>query len=119
MEITVDNILTAPWPVNETELACVLRSTLDGIRFLRDQGRALATLGPDTVWLSKRGQVRLASVEQSYQIKTSDMNADTLKSTALATVMRSLMATSAGQGRWSSEAQLPWKTCPSSHWMCQ
>ncbi|GKZ98173.1 hypothetical protein AnigIFM59636_002406 [Aspergillus niger] len=32
------------------------------------------------------------------------MNADTLRLTALATVMRSLMATSAGQGRWSSEA---------------
>ncbi|KAI3038669.1 hypothetical protein CBS147353_11907 [Aspergillus niger] len=57
------------------------------------------------IWLKKRGQVRLAGVEQSYQIKTSDMNADTLKSTALATVMRSMMATDAGHGRWSSEAQ--------------
>ncbi|BCR99745.1 uncharacterized protein AKAW2_50087A [Aspergillus luchuensis] len=103
--ITVDNILTAPWPVNETELACVVCLTLDGIRFLRDQGRALATLGPDTVWLNKRGQVRLAGVEQSYQIKTSDTNADTLKLTALATGMRSMMATGAGHGRWSSEAQ--------------
>ncbi|GKZ98623.1 hypothetical protein AnigIFM59636_004605, partial [Aspergillus niger] len=63
IDITVDNILTAPWPVNETELACVLCSTLDGIRFLRDQGRALATLGPDTVWLRKRGQVRLGLLD--------------------------------------------------------
>ncbi|PYH50943.1 uncharacterized protein BO96DRAFT_439465 [Aspergillus niger CBS 101883] len=92
--ITVDNILTAPWPVNETELACVLWS-----------GRALVTLGPEMIWLNKRGQVRLAGVEQSYQIKTSDMNADTLKLTALATVMRSMTATGAGHGRWSSEAQ--------------
>ncbi|KAI2812138.1 hypothetical protein CBS63078_11102 [Aspergillus niger] len=57
------------------------------------------------IWLNKRGQVRLAGVEQSYQIKTSDMNADTLKLTALATVMRSMTATGAGHGRWSSEAQ--------------
>ncbi|GLA79151.1 hypothetical protein AtubIFM55763_002298 [Aspergillus tubingensis] len=71
-----------------------------------------ATLGPETIWLNKRGQVRLASVEQSYQIKTSDMNADTLKSTALATVMRSLMATGAGQGRWGSEAQTPLENLP-------
>ncbi|KAI2858512.1 hypothetical protein CBS147323_11126 [Aspergillus niger] len=97
IDITVDNILTAPWPINETELACVVCSTLDGIRFLRDQGRALATLGPDTVWLRKRGQ--------GYSIQMSGMNADTLKSTARATVMRSLMATGAGHGRWSSEAQ--------------
>ncbi|RDH26440.1 hypothetical protein BDQ94DRAFT_164481 [Aspergillus welwitschiae] len=72
--ITVDNILTAPWPVNETVLACV-------------SGRALVTLGPEMIWLNKRGQVRLAGVEQSYQIKTS------------------MMATGAGHGRWSSEAQ--------------
>ncbi|KAI2862984.1 hypothetical protein CBS13152_11292 [Aspergillus niger] len=110
IDITVDNILTAPWPVNETELACVLCSTLDGIRFLRDQGRALATLGPDTVWLRKRGQ--------GYSIQMSGMNADTLKSTARATVMRSLMATGAGHGRWSSEAQTFLEICPSSHWIC-
>ncbi|GLA10338.1 hypothetical protein AnigIFM60653_003055 [Aspergillus niger] len=64
------------------------------------------------IWLIKRGQVRLAGVEQSYQIETSDMNADTLKLTALATVMRSMMATGAGQGRWSSEAQTPLENLP-------
>ncbi|OJZ80291.1 hypothetical protein ASPFODRAFT_148051 [Aspergillus luchuensis CBS 106.47] len=107
IEIMVANILTASWPVNETELACVLQSvrklTLDGIRSLRDQGRALATLGPNTIWLNKRGQVRL--VKSSFPMQTSEMNADTLRLTALAMVMRSLMATSAGQGRWISEAQ--------------
>ncbi|GAA92334.1 hypothetical protein CBS147353_11370 [Aspergillus niger] len=105
MEITLNYILTAQWPVNETELAYILRSTLDGIRFLRDQGRALAILEAETILLDRRGHVRLAGVEQSYPISASDMNAETLRLTALATITRSLMATGAGQVRWSSKVR--------------
>ncbi|RDH26595.1 hypothetical protein BDQ94DRAFT_164358 [Aspergillus welwitschiae] len=105
MEITVNYILTARWPVNETELAYILRSTLDGIRFLRDQGRALAILEAETILLDRSGHVRLAGVEQSYQISASDMNAETLKLNALATITRGLMATGAGQVRWSSKVR--------------
>ncbi|KAI3048742.1 hypothetical protein CBS147353_11710 [Aspergillus niger] len=103
VEITVNYILTARWPVNETKLAYILRSTLDGIRFLRDQGRALANLEAETILLDRRGHVRLAGVEQSYQISASDMNAETLKLTALATITRSLVATGAAQDIWSSK----------------
>ncbi|KAI2927319.1 hypothetical protein CBS147321_11224 [Aspergillus niger] len=96
-------IFSARWPVNETELAYILRSTLDGIRFLRDNGRALAILEAETILLDRSGHVRLAGVEQSYQISASDMNAETLKLNALATITRGLMATGAGQVRWSSK----------------
>ncbi|RDH26952.1 hypothetical protein BDQ94DRAFT_164066 [Aspergillus welwitschiae] len=105
VEITVNYILTARWPINETELAYILRSTLDGIKFLRDQGRALAILEAETILLDRRGHVRLAGVEQSYQISASDMNAETLKMTALATITRSLIATGAAQGIWSSKVR--------------
>lgn len=81
-EITVNYILTARWPVRETELACILRSvsvtggdcaterlwtlikqTLDGIRFLRDQGRVLANLEAETILVDRTGHVRLGNYD--------------------------------------------------------
>ncbi|KAH2361471.1 hypothetical protein KXV98_007027, partial [Aspergillus fumigatus] len=98
LELSVEDIISAKWPTNQAELARIVGSVLEGIRFLRDKGRALATLGPETILLNENGGVRVAGVEHSCQLHPSEMNAHTLKLTALAAVMSSLMAKSPGKG---------------------
>ncbi|GFF62745.1 phosphorylase b kinase gamma catalytic chain, testis/liver isoform [Aspergillus udagawae] len=87
VELSVADIVSAQWPINESELAGIVWSTLEGIRFLRDKG------------------VRVAGVEHSCQLQPSEMNAHTLKLTAVAAIMSRLMAKTPGGNGWSSQAQ--------------
>ncbi|GKZ75308.1 hypothetical protein AnigIFM60653_002383 [Aspergillus niger] len=71
IEIKVDNILTARWPANETELACILRSNEYDSCLAREE--PWPPWGPDTIWLSKSGQVRLGkSAPINVVIKSMD-----------------------------------------------
>ena len=82
---------------------------LQGVRFLRDQGLALAALSAKTLMLTDDGVVKIGTlpgahavgwwtdpsrsvgVEDSCQIPNEDMHADTLKLTALAVIVEHLM----------------------------
>ncbi|KAF9890696.1 hypothetical protein FE257_005562 [Aspergillus nanangensis] len=79
--------------------------TLQGIVFLRDQGRALAKLDSDAILLKRDGVVRVTGAEHSCQIQRSEMNSDTLKLTALAIIMADLMKQNANRSSWSSTAK--------------
>ena len=82
---------------------------LQAIRFLQDQGLALAALSAQTLMLTDDGVVKIGTlpdahavgwwtdpshsvgVEDSCQIPNEDMHADTLKLTALAVIVEHLM----------------------------
>ncbi|KAB8212626.1 hypothetical protein BDV33DRAFT_211164 [Aspergillus novoparasiticus] len=72
---------------------------------LHDHGRALATLKEDDVFLTEAGSVRIAGIENSCAIEKAEMNANTLKKTALAEIVRGLLQNNKSETPWSSNAR--------------
>ncbi|OQD77341.1 hypothetical protein PENANT_c113G04619, partial [Penicillium antarcticum] len=96
------------YTLNETEIASIVWPILIGIRYLRDCDRALATLTNDEVLFTGSGGVRIAGVEHSCRIDPEDMNAATLKLTALSEIVKRLMKKNEKfdpDFPWSPEAQ--------------
>ncbi|KAJ5300211.1 hypothetical protein N7508_007454 [Penicillium antarcticum] len=77
-------------------------------RLPRSCGQALATLTNDEVLFTGSGGVRIAGVERSCRIDPEDMNAATLKLTALSEIVKRLMKKNEKfdpDFPWSPEAQ--------------
>ncbi|KAJ5454992.1 hypothetical protein N7530_012761 [Penicillium desertorum] len=91
VECSFSQVLGSKYVLNETEIASIVWPILTGIRYLRDCDRALATLTNDEVLFTGSGGVRIAGVERSCQIDPEDMNAATLKLTALSEMVKRLM----------------------------
>ncbi|KAI2791717.1 hypothetical protein POX_c04591 [Penicillium oxalicum] len=104
-ELSVNEILASRCPITECEIAAIVRPVLDGIKYLRDQGKALATLSTDNILLTEAGQVKIAAVERSCEIATSEMDAATLKLLALAEIVEKLMRKNPPPHPWSAEVQ--------------
>ncbi|KAJ1713273.1 hypothetical protein NYO67_4568 [Aspergillus flavus] len=91
VEFSVQHLLDIELRLADVDIAQIIRPVLEGIRFLRDQGLALATLSPDIIMLTEDGNVKIMGVEESCRISHEDMHADTLKLTALAVTVEKLM----------------------------
>ncbi|KAJ5347011.1 uncharacterized protein N7506_000264 [Penicillium brevicompactum] len=99
VECSLSQVLGSRYALTETEIASIVWPILIGIRYLRNSDRALATLTNDEVLFTGSGGVRIASdasvvtagVERSCRIDPEDMNAATLKLTALSEMVKSLM----------------------------
>ncbi|KAJ9480605.1 hypothetical protein VN97_g12946 [Penicillium thymicola] len=90
-EVSVSHILASSCSITTDELVGIVKPVLEGIQYLRGLGRALATLGPETILLTQSGDVKIMGVENSCQINESEMNFATMKLCALADVVTKLM----------------------------
>ncbi|CAG8365896.1 unnamed protein product [Penicillium salamii] len=90
-EVSVSHILASSCSITNDELLGIVKPVLEGIQYLRGLGRALATLGPETILLTQSGEVKITGVENSCQIHESEMNPATMKLCALADVVTKLM----------------------------
>ncbi|KAL4891315.1 hypothetical protein BDV59DRAFT_194492 [Aspergillus ambiguus] len=77
-EFSLHELLASKCRITESELAQIMWPILKGIRFLRDQSRELASLTPRDILFTQEGGVKIAGIENSRQIDTS--NADTMTS---------------------------------------
>ncbi|KAJ5142465.1 uncharacterized protein N7515_001252 [Penicillium bovifimosum] len=91
VECSLSQVLGSRYALTETEIASIVWPILVGIRYLRNFDRALATLTNDEVLFTGSGGVRIAGVERSCRINPEDMNAATLKLTALSEMVKRLM----------------------------
>ncbi|CAG8248167.1 unnamed protein product [Penicillium salamii] len=107
VELPAGQILGSRCSINEEALAAIVWpvGVLKGIKHLSRQGRVLATLSADTIFLTESGAVKVAGAEHSCQIDATEMDAATLKLMALADVVQNLMTRGSPGKRWSSEAQ--------------
>ncbi|KAJ5766710.1 uncharacterized protein N7511_004326 [Penicillium nucicola] len=108
VECSLSQVLGSKYVLSETEIASIVWPILIGIRYLRDCDRALATLTNDEVLFTGSGGVRIAGVERSCRIDPEDMNAATLKLTALSEIVKRLMKKNEkfdSDFSWSAEAR--------------
>ncbi|KAJ6038428.1 uncharacterized protein N7446_005253 [Penicillium canescens] len=105
VELSVSHILASRCTITEGEITAIVRPVLEGIQYLRGQGRALAALSADTLLLTEFGGVRIAGVEQSCQIDAAEMDAATMKLFALAEVVERLIMKNPSQYPWSTEVK--------------
>lgn len=104
-ELSLNKVFASKCPITESELAQIVWPVLKGIRVLHSRGRALATLGAETILVTETGGVKIAGVEHSCQTDPADMNAATLKLAALATIISGLLKNNGFEIPWSAEAQ--------------
>ncbi|KAJ6163749.1 hypothetical protein N7497_003728 [Penicillium chrysogenum] len=103
-EVSVSRILASSCSITTDELVGIVKPVLEGIQYLRGLGRALATLGPETILLTQSGDVKIMGVENSCVIKESEMNPATTKLCALADVVTKLMLKNRTY-EWETEIQ--------------
>ncbi|CAG8218578.1 unnamed protein product [Penicillium salamii] len=103
-EVSVSHILASSCSITTDELVGIIKPVLEGIQYLRRLGRTLATLSPETILLTQSGHVKIKGVENSCQIKDSEMNPATMKLCALADVVTKLMVKNRTY-EWEPEVQ--------------
>ncbi|KAI3093177.1 hypothetical protein CBS147333_10124 [Penicillium roqueforti] len=103
-EVSVSHILASSCSITTDELVGIVKPVLEGIQYLRGLGRALATLGPETILLTQSGDVKIMGVENSCQINESEMNPATMKLCSLADVVTKLMLKNRTY-EWETEIQ--------------
>ncbi|CAI7610945.1 unnamed protein product [Penicillium viridicatum] len=59
-EVSVSHILASSCSITSDELVEIVKPILEGIQYLRGLGRALATLGPETILLTQAGDVKIS-----------------------------------------------------------
>ncbi|KAF7589639.1 hypothetical protein BBP40_004012 [Aspergillus hancockii] len=107
-QLALDMVSLSRCPITESQLAQIVWPILRGIQFLRNRGRALATLSLGSVLLTEAGHVRVtpaAGVDSTCEIAESEMNADTLKQTALAAIVNDLMKRNRTNTPWTAAAE--------------
>ncbi|CDM38477.1 unnamed protein product [Penicillium roqueforti FM164] len=65
----VSHILASSCSITTDELVGIVKPVLEGIQYLRGLGRALATLGPETILLIRAGEVRITDVVTKLMLK--------------------------------------------------
>ncbi|KAJ5330491.1 hypothetical protein N7476_000274 [Penicillium atrosanguineum] len=103
VEVSVGQIVASRLMITASEIIAIAKPVLEGIQYLADRGRALATLTLDTVFLTQSGKVRMVGVEDSCEIDPRGMNAATLKLYALADIVIRLMGKSPLKHEWPVE----------------
>ncbi|KAJ5155669.1 hypothetical protein N7492_008472 [Penicillium capsulatum] len=104
-ELSLSQIMGSKCTIRESELVSIVWPVLKGIRYLRDCGRALASLTNDSILFTVSGGVKIAGVGQSCQIDARDMNAVTMKLFALSDIVRELRKKMDPHDPWGSDAQ--------------
>ncbi|KAF3389062.1 hypothetical protein F1880_003171 [Penicillium rolfsii] len=60
VEVSISQILASKCMITVSEIIAIVRLIIDGIHFLLRHGRALASLTPDTVFVTQSGNVKIA-----------------------------------------------------------
>ncbi|KAF9249658.1 hypothetical protein DTO006G1_8982 [Penicillium roqueforti] len=103
VEVSVGQIVASRLMVTASEIIAIAKPVLEGIQYLANRGRVLATLTLDTVFLTQSGKVRIVGVENSCEIHASEMDAATLKLYALADIVIRLMGKCPLEHKWPVE----------------
>ncbi|KAJ6134750.1 hypothetical protein N7523_001072 [Penicillium sp. IBT 18751x] len=103
VEVSVGQIVASRLMVTASEIIAIAKPVLEGIQYLADRGRVLATLTLDTVFLTQSGKVRIVGVEDSCEIDAPEMDAATLKLYALADIVIRLMGKCPLKHEWPVE----------------
>ncbi|KAJ6126311.1 hypothetical protein N7523_001923 [Penicillium sp. IBT 18751x] len=103
VEVSVGQIVASRLMVTASEIIAIAKPVLEGIQYLADRGRVLATLTLDTVFLTQSGKVRIVGVEDSCEIDAPQMDAATLKLYALADIVIRLMGKCPLKHEWPVE----------------
>ncbi|KAJ5555890.1 hypothetical protein N7513_003532 [Penicillium frequentans] len=95
--ITASEIIAIVKPVSgvtyciTTRVIADYKKILEGIQYLAERGRVLATLTTNTIFLTQSGKVKIVGVEDSCEISASEMDAATMKLYSLADIVIKLM----------------------------
>ncbi|KAJ5160986.1 uncharacterized protein N7482_007990 [Penicillium canariense] len=99
-------ILASKCLISESEITAIVRQVLEGIEYLRRQGRVLATLSADAIQLTQSGSIKIGNRDRnSYEITAAEMDAATLKLLSLAEIVERLMKKNPPPFRWSAEVE--------------
>ncbi|KAL2801685.1 hypothetical protein BJX63DRAFT_438586 [Aspergillus granulosus] len=104
-EFSLHEVLASKCRITECELAQIAWPILKGLRFLRDQCRAIVSLTPRDILFTESGGVKIAFFEKSC--KTNSSNAGTMPSSvnSLRLLVEQLMEKNGTDFSWSKDAQ--------------
>ncbi|KAJ5543707.1 hypothetical protein N7513_007215 [Penicillium frequentans] len=91
VEVSVIQILATKFVITASEIIAIVKPILEGIQYLAERGRVLATLTTNTIFLTQSGKVKIVGVEDSCEISASEMDAATMKLYSLADIVIKLM----------------------------
>ncbi|KAJ5938509.1 hypothetical protein N7466_001643 [Penicillium verhagenii] len=103
VEVSVVQILASKLVMRASEIIAIVKPILEGIQYLAERGRVLATLTMNTIFLTQSGKVKIVGVEDSCEITASEMDAATLKLYALADIVIKLMGKCHSTHEWPVE----------------
>ncbi|KAJ5708171.1 hypothetical protein N7488_007972 [Penicillium malachiteum] len=87
VEVSVVQILASKLVITASEIIAIVKPILEGIQYLAERGRVLATLTINTIFLTQSGM----GVEDSCEINAPEMDAATMKLYALVDIVIKLM----------------------------
>ncbi|KAJ5543634.1 hypothetical protein N7513_007142 [Penicillium frequentans] len=93
VEVSIIQILATKFVITASEIIAIVKPILEGIQYLAERGRVLATLTTNTIFLTQSGKVKIVGIEDSCEIPDPAMNAATMKLYALADIVIKLMDT--------------------------
>ncbi|KAJ5533435.1 hypothetical protein N7494_009987 [Penicillium frequentans] len=91
VEVSIIQILATKFVITASEIIAIVKPILEGIQYLAERGRVLATLTTNTIFLTQSGKVKIVGVEDSCEISASEMDAATMKLYSLADIVIKLM----------------------------
>ncbi|KAJ5781678.1 uncharacterized protein N7518_010161, partial [Penicillium psychrosexuale] len=109
--ITASEIITIVKPVSRVTYYITIRAIadyeqiLEGIQYLAECGRVLATLTMNTIFFTQSGKVKIVGIEDSCEISAWEMDAATMKLYALADIVIKLMGKCHSTHKWPVEIE--------------
>ncbi|KAJ5778514.1 hypothetical protein N7520_001760 [Penicillium odoratum] len=91
--------------ITASEIVAIVKPILEGIQYLAERGRVLATLTMNTIYFTQSGMVKIVGVEDSCEIDAPEMNAATMKQSALADIVIKLMGKCHPTHEWPVEIE--------------
>ncbi|GIJ92777.1 hypothetical protein Asppvi_002055 [Aspergillus pseudoviridinutans] len=104
IEFSLNEVIASTCQITEKELAQIIWPVLKGLRFLRDQGRELASLTPRDILFTEGGSVKIAGVENSRKFDSSKADAMASNLSALVAIVERLMRKNGADFTWSPDA---------------
>ncbi|KAJ5751574.1 hypothetical protein N7520_008491 [Penicillium odoratum] len=105
VELSVAYILASMLVITASEIVAIVKPILEGIQYLAERGRVLATLTMNTIYFTQSGMVKIVGVEDSCEIDAPEMNAATMKQSALADIVIKLMGKCHPTHEWPVEIE--------------
>ncbi|KAF4226046.1 hypothetical protein CNMCM8980_008905 [Aspergillus fumigatiaffinis] len=104
-EFSLSEALASTCRITEKELAQIIWPVMKGLRFLRDQGRELASLTPRDILFTAGGSVKIAGVENSRIFDSSQADAMASNLNALVAIVEKLMQKNGADFTWDQDTR--------------